>query len=193
MWPQGFAPTDQLVLHTTTGPLAVPVCRPVFTAYTAPTDLWTFGHKALVEANGQPMFAELAILRAFEAVGWEGRWVETYGKPRLQPGLWREWKPGGPGAQEHVPIEEPGVNERLHAIAQANGGTYGGSWDVVLWKNGRLLFVESKRYGKDRMRATQGRWLEAALQCGCSVEDFVVEWDLTPPGSTASPTAGTAG
>ncbi len=32
------------------------------------------------------------------------------------------------------------------------------------------------------MRGTQVRWLEAALRCGCALEDFlVVEWELTPP------------
>lgn len=34
---------------------------------------------------------------------------------------------------------------------------------------------------KDRIRARQVCWLEAALHCGCAVEDFlVVEWSLSP-------------
>jgi hypothetical protein len=177
MWPPGFAPTDQLVLHTTTGPLAVPVCRAVFSAYTAPTDLWTFGHKALVEANGQPMFAELAILRAFEALGWEGRWVETYGHWR-RPRYWTHWLAGKARDQEHVPIP-PWVHERLQRIADAKGGSHGGCPDLVLWQADRLLFVESKRRGKDRIRPTQVRWLEAALGCGMRMEEYVVvEWEL---------------
>lgn len=46
-------------------------------------------------------------------------------------------------AQEHVPIEEAWVNERLHAIAAANGNTYSGCWDVVVWNGDRLVFAES--------------------------------------------------
>ena len=51
---------------------------------------------------------------------------------------------------------------------------------MVAWKNDRLVFAESKRRKKDSMRGTQIRWFEAALSCGCAVEDFlVVEWSLT--------------
>lgn len=138
-----------------------------------------FGSKTLLEVDGHAQFAEVAILRLFEAASWEGRWVETYGKPALQPGLWRAWHLDGPSAQVQRPIEEAWVNERLRAIAVANGNSYNGCWDVVVWKEDRLVFAESKRKGKDRIRATQLRWLEAALKCGCAVEDFlVVEWDV---------------
>ena len=132
----------------------------------------------------RPQFAEVAILRAFERDGWQGRWLETYGKPNMRPGLWREWKPGGQGAQEHVPIADPWVNERLEAIAVANGNSFAGCWDVVAWSRNaagdeRVVFAEAKLSKKDRIRDTQLRWLEAALQCGCSVEDFlVVEWAI---------------
>ena len=45
--------------------------------------------------------------------------------------------------------------------------------------DGRLVFAESKKHKKDRIRGTQLRWLEAALTCGMRVEDFVVvEWDV---------------
>lgn len=71
------------------------------------------------------------------------------------------------------------MSERLHAIAIANGNTYAGCWDVIAWKGDRLVFAEAKRQKKDRMQRTQLRWLETALQCGCTVEDFlVVEWGL---------------
>ncbi|MBL7985350.1 MAG: hypothetical protein JNM91_10150, partial [Flavobacteriales bacterium] len=67
--------------------------------------------------------------------------------------------------------------ERLQAIALANGNTYSGCWDVVVWKNDRLVFAESKKQRKDRMRGTQLRWMEAAIECRCNMEDFLlVEW-----------------
>ncbi len=166
-------------LELSLGRVAVPLCRPRFTAYTDPTDINSFGNKDLLLVDGRPQFAEVAILRAFENEGWQGRWLETY-PYRKNPRHWSEWKAGGPGAQEHVPIRVPWVNERLQAIAHANGGYYSGCWDVVAWKGGRLAFAESKKQKNDRMRSTQLRWLEAALQCGCSVDDFlVVEWSTT--------------
>lgn len=178
MWPPGLSPTDHLILPTPAGTLAVPVCRPVLTPWTAPTDLWTFGHKALVDCNGQAGFAELAILRAFEAAGWEGRWVETYGHWR-KPRFWVDWRPGKARDQQHVPIPHGWLTERLQQIADAKGGSHGGCPDLVLWRGQRLLFVECKRRGKDRFRPTQLRWLQAALQCGVRMEEVVVvEWDL---------------
>ena len=37
-----------------------------------------------------------------------------------------------------------------------------------------MLFVESKRAGKDAMRETQLRWLEAALDLGLTPDDFLL-------------------
>lgn len=160
--------------------LDLPRCTPSFSSYTDAHDINTFGNKDLLLVDGKPQFAEVAILRAFENEGWQGRWVEVYGHMHA-PAFWREWKPGGPGAQKHIPIAEPWVNERLQAIAKANGGNYAGCWDVLAWKGERLVFAEAKLQQKDKLRDTQFRWLEAALQCGCTVEDFlVVEWALTP-------------
>jgi hypothetical protein len=181
MWPPGLSPTDHLVLRTPSATLAVPVCRPELTPWTAPTDLWTFGQKALVESNGQPVFAELAILRAFEAAGWEGRWVETYGHWR-NPRFWVDWRPGKARDQQHVPIPHGWIAQRLQQIADAKGGSHGGCPDLVLWRGQHLLFVECKRRGKDRFRPTQVRWLQAALECGVRMEEVVVvEWELGAP------------
>jgi len=49
---------------------------------------------------------------------------------------------------------------------------------VVTGKGERIVFDKSKKLKKDRMRGTQLRWLQAALQCGCGIEEFVVVgWD----------------
>ncbi len=170
----------------TTGTLSlgthrVPRAFHFFTPYPADVSVHTFGGKDLLLVDDRPQFAEVAILRLFLG-GLTGRWVETYGKPAMAPALWRAWHPGGVRSQTHVPIEQAWVNERLRAIARANGNSFSGCWDVVAWKNDRLVFAESKRAKRDRLRNTQVRWLEAAMGCGCGVEDFVVvEWALTPP------------
>ena len=181
MFPAALLPTDTLPLSLSHGSVHVPLCRPRFVAYAGNEKADTFGGKGLLLVDGKPQFAEVAILRAFQGSGWQGRWLETY-PYRKNPRHWIEWKPGGSRAQEHVPIAEAWVNEKLQAIAQANGGYFSGCWDVVAWKNDRLVFAESKKRKKDAMRGTQVRWLEAALRCGCALEDFlVVEWELTPP------------
>lgn len=144
-------------------------------------EMHRFGNKDLVLVDGRPQFAEVAILRLFEADGWHGRWVETY-PYRKNPRFWREWSGAGPMAQRHVPIATPWVDAWLREIAAANGGPFSGCWDVAAWKGDRLVFAESKKRRKDRLRGTQLRWLEAALRCGLQVEDFlVVEWSIAPP------------
>ena len=169
-----FHPVDLMLLQLKSDTVNVPVGRPCFTVYGGSATAHTFGGKDLLLADGLPQFAEVAILRAFQAEGWKGRWLETYGNGKLTPGLWNAWHPAGPGAQVNVPIEEGWVNERLYDIATANGGTFSGCWDVVAWKGDLPVFAESKKQKKDKMRGTQLRWLESALQCGMSVEDFLV-------------------
>jgi hypothetical protein len=172
--PEALRATGTLSLGTH----RVPRAFRSFTPYPADGSVHTFGGKDLLLVDGRPQFAEVAILRLFEAAGWEGRWVETY-PYRKNPRFWRAWNPEGPQAQAHVPIAEPWVRERLQAIAAANGGYFSGCWDVVAWKDGRLVFAESKRAKRDRLRGTQLRWLGAAIRCGLCTEDFlVVEWAL---------------
>ncbi len=176
MHPPALQPTDVLVVPSALGELKIPLCRPLFIKASATDGVHTFGGKDLLVVDSRPQFAEVAILRAFEEAGWQGRWLETY-PYRKNPRLWKAWHPDGPRAQVHVPIAETWVIEKLNAIAAANNNSFSGCWDVVAWKNDHLVFAESKKQKKDRMRGTQVRWLEAALRCGCAVEDFlVVEW-----------------
>lgn len=66
----------------------------------------------------------------------------------------------------------------LAGIAETNGNSYKGCWDVLVWNGERTVFYELKRSKKDRIKATQLRWLRAALEVGLALEDFViVEWD----------------
>lgn len=54
----------------------------------------------------------------------------------------------------------------------------GGCFDVFAWRRNRHRFVELKRRGKDRIRETQKRWLEAARRCGIKMSGLlIVEWD----------------
>lgn len=155
----------------------IPKVQPMFVPYIGEHDVHTWGNKPLLLVDGKPQFAEVAITRVFEEAGWQARWVETYGHPALAPAMWRSWDPQGPRAQTHAPIADEWLNEKLLAIASVNGGSFSGCSDVVAWTTDRLVFAEAKRHKKDRVRASQLRWMEAALRCDVRAEDLlVVEW-----------------
>ena len=49
----------------------------------------------------------------------------------------------------------------------------------MAWKDGRVVFCECKRSKRDQIRGSQLEWLEARLNEGASIDDFlIVEWDL---------------
>jgi hypothetical protein len=52
---------------------------------------------------------------------------------------------------------------------------------VFCWKeDGGYLFAEAKRYKYNKIRASQRKWLEAALQQGLPLTSFLlVEWTLS--------------
>ena len=41
---------------------------------------YTYGHKEVLDMDGTPLFAELAYLRILKKDGWEGVWVDSFGK-----------------------------------------------------------------------------------------------------------------
>jgi hypothetical protein len=50
---------------------------------------------------------------------------------------------------------------------------------VFCWRDGAVIFAEAKRKGRDRIRTTQRRWLEASLDAGIPLDSFlIVEWQL---------------
>lgn len=155
----------------------------------------TFGGKPALDWLGSPCFAEVVILRRFLQAGWSARWVETYGAPSMRPRFLTDWSADGLKSSLTRAITEAHVATLLDAIAQANGRTYSGCWDVVAWKGHELVFAEAKRKGKDRVRRTQLRWLAAALEQGLSEKAFlVVEWCFPPePPNEALQRAGFAG
>ncbi len=139
----------------------------------------TFGGKPVVSIQGKPGFAEVAIANEFELAGWESRWLETYARPTLGPMLLKEWRDFPFKEQTHVPITHPEVNDLLKTIAVENGNTFSGCWDVLAWKDGHIVFAESKRHKQDKIQSTQIRWLEAAMRAGIKPEQFlVIQWEF---------------
>jgi hypothetical protein len=144
----------------------LPKATPLFHAWRGAMPRDTYGRKPLLDLNGEMVFAELAILRLFELTGWEGRWIDSYrGKYRI--GYWAE----------NVTKDLPGqYQDVLHSI-RAKSGCRGGYFDVFCWRDGITVFGEAKWQTHDRIRPSQRRWLEAALDIGIPVESFlIVEW-----------------
>lgn len=179
MYPKLFEPTDLelFVIHDKL--IEIPKCIVTFDKWIGQPVKETFGGKPIVSVNNKPMFAELAIMAGFTADGWQARWVETYGKSKKEPICLTEWKDDKYKNQIHDPIPDKEVLDILADIANQNAKSYSGCWDVLAWKNGTILFAESKRMKKDSIRATQTNWLAAALQLGLSPNNFlVVQWNM---------------
>lgn len=126
----------------------------------------TYNGKAVIDWNGEPVFAELAVLRLFQSHGWEGVWVDSYR---------RKYRNGLPDVAE--PIELPEQQKQLIESIRTKTGRHGGCWDVLVWKDDQLLFVELKRSKKDRVQESQISWLEQSLLEGLETENFAfIEW-----------------
>ena len=127
-----------------------------------------YGGKALLTLNRKPLFAELVVLAMLKREGWKGVWVDSYG---------RKYRTGMPYARE--PVALPPAEEEFLKRIRTTAGCRGGCFDVFAWHGKNRRFVELKRQGKDRIRETQKRWLDAALKCGTKNRDIlIVEWNL---------------
>jgi hypothetical protein len=140
----------------------------------------TFGNKPVINMNGKPMFAELAIMNLFLQSGWQTIWVETYARLNKEPFYMSDWDfEKRYKDQINTPIKEKKILMMLAEIAKRNNNSYGGCWDVLGWNGKQILFAESKRFKKDRIQSTQNRWLEAGLKYGLRLENFmVVQWNF---------------
>lgn len=157
--------------------MSIQKAQPAFTSWRGEPLADSFGGKPALDHCGEPCFAELVILRLFQAAGWSGRWVETYGAAAMRPWFLNRWNSRGLKAQQHLPIEDVWVQATLDSVAHGNGATYSGCWDVVVWADTHILFAEAKLKGRDRVRRTQRRWLSSALTTGLTTDSFlVVEW-----------------
>jgi len=128
----------------------------------------TYGGKAVLDHGGEPFFAELVILKTLCRDGWSGVWVDNYRK---------KFRAGMPGIEAPVtlPVDRQAILDKI----RDKNGSMSGCWDVLAWKDGKVLFVESKRSGKDQVRPSQIKWLASALAVGLVPSDFLlVEWSL---------------
>ena len=156
------------ILLPSGGLVAVPKATPAFDKWTGERIEDTYGGKPILNFDGEPVFAELAILRAFQNSGWDGVWVDTF-KSKYRVGYW------GDNSGVNLPSEQEMLLKRIYERAGARNGC----WDVFCWKDDLQLFAEAKRRSRDRIRTTQRQWLEAVISVGLPLKSFlVVEWSV---------------
>jgi hypothetical protein len=148
--------------------VGIPKAQPRFRKWQGEFAGDTYGHKPLFDLDGEPMFAELAILRLFQKDGWDRVWVDTFRKKYRT------------GWGETGIVKLSGDRLRLLKVINERAGSSSGCFDVFCWKGEQVMFAESKRKSKDKIRDTQLRWLEAAIRTGLEPGYFlVVEWTFS--------------
>lgn len=121
----------------------------------------TYNNKPVIDWNGEPVFAELAVLRLFQSHGWEGIWVDSYR---------RKYRIGLPDVAE--PVELPEKQKQLIESIKAKTGRSGGCWDVLVWKGEEVLFIELKRSKKDKVQESQKKWFAKSIDLGLKQHNF---------------------
>lgn len=149
-----------------------------------------FGKKtaAMVDVDGEHLFAELAILRLLERDGWEGRWVNTYSGGGEVWKYLTDWRDVPRRDQTSRPIRDERARALLSAIADKSGNRFAGCWDVFAWRGNQYAFLEAKRQApkyKDHVKPSQEAWVRAALSFSTiplTPESFgFVQWDYSQP------------
>lgn len=177
-YPKLLEPTATDTIATTDGRIEVPLVHLTFKRWAGKPIADTWGGKALVDYRDKPMFAELAIMHMAIDSGWQARWIETYGMRANKPFHFMDWA-GRPLIQRpEARITDTRILELLDSVATYND-TYYGCWDVLMWKDERSIFVESKRSKADKIRKTQIQWMESAIATGLFADDFLIaQWDF---------------
>jgi hypothetical protein len=141
---------------------------PTFPRWAGEPPSRTYGRKPIIDLDGQPAFAELAILRIFEAAGWEGVWVDTFRNRYL-----RQFWPSP------EPVQLPDDKKDLIAAIRASGGKTARPWDVFCWSQDSVIFAESKWHKRDSVRPSQCAFLAGGLKAGLPLSSFLlVEWSF---------------
>jgi hypothetical protein len=124
------------------------------------------GKKAVLDFNGRPAFAELAILWTLQHEGWQGVWVDSF-RGAFRTDYWNS------APQKSLPEKPSALSEEIWSLAKIRSGV----WDVFCWQDDKVLFAESKRGKRDRIRPCQRLFAESALNAGLPLDSLLfVEW-----------------
>jgi hypothetical protein len=131
------------------------------------------------DGQGFPTFAELLVASRLRAAGWQAIWASAYHRRFVETWAWDALEPT---LSKPLPAFVLDTLEKVAAKRNALVGhsksIFDGTPDVVAWQSSdRLLCLECKRRGKDRIQATQIEWMQAAVMIGLSMSQLgVFEW-----------------
>jgi hypothetical protein len=173
MFPDSLVPHDDIDLTLGNGrPISLRCYRVEFTpCLERPTIVLDRAYSArpLVLVDKQATFPELALLALFKGAGWLGVWVD---------GQHRKYFDRMPNQSKGISLDTY-VNQSLARIAENNGKSKAGCWDLVLWADRSLVFVSVLAAGGvPGISEARIQWLAAAIRSGFSPQQFIcVEWD----------------
>ena len=162
-YPELLIPEATENLYLPSGALVrIPKAQPRFREWQGEFMGDTYGHKPLLDVDGEPMFAELVILRLFQKDGWDGVWVDTFRKKYRTA-----W-----GEKGVVKLPE----DRLRLLKAINerAGSSSGCFDVFCWQGERVLFAESKRKLKDKYQGHPAPMVGGGDRTGLELGSFLV-------------------
>jgi hypothetical protein len=166
IYPASLQPTTTETMTLPSGRIvAFPKTTPTFPRWRGPP-VETYGKKAVLDFDGRPAFAELVILWTLQNEGWQGVWIDSF-RRAFRTGFW------GSAPEKFLPQKPSSIPEEIWNLAK----TRSGAWDVFCWQSDRVLFCESKKAGRDRIRPSQCIFAESALNIGLPLDSFLfVEW-----------------
>ena len=124
-----------------------------------PANFRTIPNKVAIDLAGAALYPEFAIIRRLKSAGWQAAWRKNW----HGAAFWIDI-----GVIADVP---PAVLSAFDAVSRVAGA---GAWDILAWHGDRVLFIESKQFGRDKLTPNQLRWLETALGQGFALEAFAI-------------------
>ena len=128
----------------------------------------TYTSKPLVNVDGEPVFGELAIVRWLAKDHWSALWSDTFHGRKF----WRDMP------HRSKPVDPPGPVRTLYSRIADLKGSPSGCFDVVAWKDGRIVWLEYKG-PRDKPNRNEALWIDAALRAGVDSSDLVFVGDRT--------------
>jgi len=123
------------------------------------------GHRAIpnkvaLDFEGTPLYPEFVVVRLLERGGWGAAWRKSWGGSALWSDIGRAIEP---------PAWVTGIVDQVSAHTG-----WAGAWEIVAWRSRRVLFLQSRPVGNDRVGAYHARWLDVALTMGLPLEAFAI-------------------
>jgi hypothetical protein len=173
-FPEDLAALDPVEIHLSTGrSVSIHAFRAEFNVSPDRSGMGldrSYSAKRLVQVEKQSVFPEIACLSLFQHSGWHGVWSDHAHRKYF----------------DKMPTQSKGTsldtfaNQAITRIAENNGKSKAGCWDLVLWENRTLVFVAvitAEEKGRAGLSEANARWLAASIRSGLSPSQFaIVTW-----------------